>query len=90
MYSHDVLIIGAGLAGMRAALSARQNGADVAVISKVHPSEVIPTPHKGALTPLSNTPATTGEITPMTRSRDPTTSETRTPSKSCAERPDRK
>ena len=37
MYSHDVLIIGAGLAGMRAALSARQNGADVAVISKVHP-----------------------------------------------------
>ena len=37
MYSHDVLIIGAGLAGMRAALSARQNGVDVAVISKVHP-----------------------------------------------------
>ena len=37
MYSHDVLIIGAGLAGMRAALSARQAGADVAVISKVHP-----------------------------------------------------
>ena len=37
MYSHDVLIIGAGLAGMRAALAARQNGADVAVISKVHP-----------------------------------------------------
>ena len=37
MYTHDVLIIGAGLAGMRAALSARQNGADVAVISKVHP-----------------------------------------------------
>ena len=37
MYSHDVLIIGAGLAGMRAALSAAQNGADVAVISKVHP-----------------------------------------------------
>ena len=37
MYSHDVLIVGAGLAGMRAALSASQNGADVAVISKVHP-----------------------------------------------------
>ena len=37
MYSHDVLIIGAGLAGMRAALSAAENGADVAVISKVHP-----------------------------------------------------
>ncbi len=37
MHSHDVLIVGAGLAGMRAALSAKENGADVAVISKVHP-----------------------------------------------------
>ena len=37
MFDHDVLVIGAGLAGMRAALSARENGADVAVVSKVHP-----------------------------------------------------
>ena len=37
MHSHDVLIVGAGLAGMRAALAARQAGADVAVVSKVHP-----------------------------------------------------
>ena len=37
MFDHDVLIIGAGLAGMRAALAASQNGADVAVITKVHP-----------------------------------------------------
>ena len=37
MFDHDVLIIGAGLAGMRAALAARENGADVAVVSKVHP-----------------------------------------------------
>jgi succinate dehydrogenase / fumarate reductase flavoprotein subunit len=37
VYQHDVLIIGAGLAGMRAALSAQQEGADVAIISKVHP-----------------------------------------------------
>ena len=37
MIDHDVLIIGAGLAGMRAALAASQNGADVAVITKVHP-----------------------------------------------------
>jgi succinate dehydrogenase / fumarate reductase flavoprotein subunit len=35
--SHDVLIIGAGLAGQRAALSAAEAGATVAVISKVHP-----------------------------------------------------
>ncbi len=37
MFDHDVLIIGAGLAGMRAALAAINNGADVAVVSKVHP-----------------------------------------------------
>jgi len=35
--SHDVLIIGAGLAGQRAALAAAGAGATVAVISKVHP-----------------------------------------------------
>jgi succinate dehydrogenase / fumarate reductase, flavoprotein subunit len=35
--SHDVLIIGAGLAGQRAGLAAAQAGATVAVISKVHP-----------------------------------------------------
>src|SRR6201992_716963 len=35
--SHDVLIIGAGLAGQRAALAAAQTGATVAIISKVHP-----------------------------------------------------
>ncbi|HEY7268450.1 MAG TPA: FAD-dependent oxidoreductase, partial [Dehalococcoidia bacterium] len=37
VYQHDVLIIGAGLAGMRAAIAAQQEGADVAIISKVHP-----------------------------------------------------
>ncbi len=37
MYEHDVLVIGAGLAGMRAAYTASQNGVDVAVISKVYP-----------------------------------------------------
>jgi succinate dehydrogenase / fumarate reductase flavoprotein subunit len=35
--SHDVLIIGAGLAGQRAALAAAGAGSTVAVISKVHP-----------------------------------------------------
>jgi succinate dehydrogenase / fumarate reductase flavoprotein subunit len=35
--THDVLVIGAGLAGMRAALEARRKGVDVAVLSKVHP-----------------------------------------------------
>ncbi|MBI4337463.1 MAG: FAD-binding protein [Chloroflexi bacterium] len=37
MYDHDVLVIGAGLAGMRAAIAAHQQGADVAIMSKVHP-----------------------------------------------------
>jgi succinate dehydrogenase / fumarate reductase, flavoprotein subunit len=37
MPAHDVLIIGAGLAGQRAALAAAQEGASVAVMSKVHP-----------------------------------------------------
>jgi succinate dehydrogenase / fumarate reductase flavoprotein subunit len=35
--SHDVLIIGAGLAGQRAALAAVEGGASVAIVSKVHP-----------------------------------------------------
>jgi len=34
---HDVLIVGAGLAGMRAAIAAHDTGADVGVITKVHP-----------------------------------------------------
>src|SRR5688500_10493939 len=37
MPSHDVLIIGAGLAGQRAALEAARTGATVAIMSKVHP-----------------------------------------------------
>src|SRR5215212_6785016 len=37
MPSHDVLIIGAGLAGQRAALAAASAGATVAIMSKVHP-----------------------------------------------------
>jgi len=37
VYEHDVLVIGAGLAGMRAAIAAQEMGADVAMISKVHP-----------------------------------------------------
>ena len=37
MPSHDVLIIGAGLAGQRAALAAAEQGSTVAILSKVHP-----------------------------------------------------
>ena len=34
---HDVLVVGAGCAGMRAAIEAFDTGADVALISKIHP-----------------------------------------------------
>ena len=37
MLEHDVLVIGAGLAGMRAAIAARASGANTAIVSKVHP-----------------------------------------------------
>jgi succinate dehydrogenase / fumarate reductase flavoprotein subunit len=41
---HDVLVIGAGLAGMRAAIAAHDAGADVAIVSKLHPTRS----HSGA------------------------------------------
>ncbi len=37
VYEHDVLVIGAGLAGLRAAIEATRKGVDVAVLTKVHP-----------------------------------------------------
>ncbi len=37
MPTHDVLVIGAGLAGQRAALAAAEDGVSVGIISKVHP-----------------------------------------------------
>jgi len=41
---HDVLVIGAGCAGMRAAIEAFDAGADVAMVSKLHPTRS----HSGA------------------------------------------
>lgn len=35
--TYDVLVIGAGLAGMRAAIAAHEQGASVAILTKVHP-----------------------------------------------------
>jgi succinate dehydrogenase/fumarate reductase flavoprotein subunit len=37
LIQHDVVVIGGGLAGMRAAVQAAEGGADVAIISKMHP-----------------------------------------------------
>jgi succinate dehydrogenase / fumarate reductase, flavoprotein subunit len=41
---HDVLVIGGGLSGMRAAIEAFDAGADVAILSKLHPTRS----HSGA------------------------------------------
>jgi len=54
---HDILVVGGGLAGLRAALQAKFAGADVALISKVHPLRS----HSGAAegginAPLANNP----------------------------------
>ena len=38
MLRHDVVVVGAGLAGMRAAIEAKRAGADVAIVSKLHPT----------------------------------------------------
>lgn len=37
MINHDVVVIGGGLAGMRAAVEAAEKGHDVAIVSKMHP-----------------------------------------------------
>lgn len=42
LLSHDILVIGGGLAGLRAALEAKRAGRDVAVLSKVHPLRSTP------------------------------------------------
>ncbi|ADB59830.1 succinate dehydrogenase or fumarate reductase, flavoprotein subunit [Haloterrigena turkmenica DSM 5511] len=37
MYEHDVIVVGAGGAGLRAAIAAHEAGSDVAIVSKLHP-----------------------------------------------------
>ena len=37
MRTHDVIVVGAGLAGMRAAIAAHEAGVDVALVTKLHP-----------------------------------------------------
>jgi succinate dehydrogenase / fumarate reductase flavoprotein subunit len=36
LLSHDILIVGGGLTGLRAAIEAKKAGRDVAILSKVH------------------------------------------------------
>ena len=44
MIHHDVIVVGGGLAGLRAAIEAKRAGVDVAVLSQVHPGRS----HSGA------------------------------------------
>jgi succinate dehydrogenase / fumarate reductase, flavoprotein subunit len=37
LIKHDIVVVGGGLAGMRAAVQAAERGADVAIVSKMHP-----------------------------------------------------
>jgi succinate dehydrogenase / fumarate reductase flavoprotein subunit len=37
LIKHDIVVVGGGLAGMRAAVEAAEGGADVAIVSKMHP-----------------------------------------------------
>jgi succinate dehydrogenase / fumarate reductase flavoprotein subunit len=37
LVAHDIIVVGAGLAGMRAAIEAARNDVNVAIVSKVHP-----------------------------------------------------
>ena len=37
MIHHDVIVVGGGLAGLRAAIEAKRAGVDVAILSQVHP-----------------------------------------------------
>lgn len=37
IHEHDVIVVGAGGAGLRAAIAAHEEGADVALVSKLHP-----------------------------------------------------
>jgi len=64
---HDVLVVGAGCAGMRAAIEAYDAGADVALISKIHPTRSHSGAAEAASTRRSGTrPRTTPSFTRTT------------------------
>lgn len=57
LFEHDILVIGGGLAGLRAAVEALKYGKDVAVLSKVHPLRSHSVAAQGGINAaLGNTP----------------------------------
>jgi succinate dehydrogenase / fumarate reductase flavoprotein subunit len=60
LLSHDILVIGGGLTGLRAAIEAKRAGRDVAILSKVHPLRSHSVAAQGGINAaLGNTPAPT-------------------------------
>ena len=58
LLSHDILVVGGGLAGLRAAIEAKTAGRDVAILSKVHPLRSHSVAAQGGINAaLGNTPA---------------------------------
>src|SRR5512136_2272389 len=58
--SHDILVIGGGLTGLRAAVEAKRAGCDVAILSKVHPLRSHSVAAQGGINAaLGNTPTPT-------------------------------
>ncbi len=63
LLSHDILIIGGGLAGLRAAIEAKKSGRDVAILSKVHPLRSHSVAAQGGLNAaLGNAPTPSRDI----------------------------
>ena len=42
IHEHDVIVVGAGGAGLRAAIAADEEGADVAMVTTLHPARSPP------------------------------------------------
>ncbi|GIT69542.1 MAG: hypothetical protein Ct9H300mP27_06460 [Chloroflexota bacterium] len=69
MLEHDVLIIGAGLAGMRAAIAAKAGGANTAILSKVPPVRSHSNAAQGGINAALTDRGDRGKTMLMTRSK---------------------
>jgi succinate dehydrogenase / fumarate reductase flavoprotein subunit len=66
MHEHDVIVVGGGVAGLRAAIAAHEAGADAPIVTKIHPVRT----HTGAAEGGINSALQEGDpgrTTPTTR-----------------------